>query len=264
MKRITTIALILFITVSCKKKIKHPDMVETFNIQSSNASASYEIKVALPVNYDKQNKKYSTIYVLDGEDNFNFVAHHSKELSNKYSKENALIVSIGYGNDRSFDYTPTKSNHNGGGAEQFFKFIEKELIPKMETDFSADTNRTGRAILGHSFGGLFCVYAFAKHNEVFGNYIILSPSIWYDNEIVLEYELENRANIKNEDQVVYLGIGELENSGRMQAPFEAFYQILNNNYSSIRLAKHSVQYMDHVGSRNPNIIKGLDLYFQNK
>lgn len=261
---ITTLALILLLAVSCKKKIKAPDAVETFTIQSTYASANYEIKVALPANFDKQNKKYSTIYVLDGEDNFNFVAHHSKESSKKYSKENSLVVSIGYGNDRSFDYTPTEGDHKGGGASKFLDFVEKELIPKMQSDFAADTTRMSRLVLGHSFGGLFEVYAFTKRNYVFGNYLMLSPSIWFDNEIVLEYELENRNSIKNNNPLVFLGIGQLENSGRMQAPFEAFFQILSKNYSSIQLMKNSVQDMDHMGSRNPNIIKGLDFYYQNK
>ena len=57
---------------------------------------------------------------------------------------------------------------------------------------------------------------------------------------------------------------QLENAGRMQAPFQAFYQRLNNDYSGIQLLKNSVPQMDHVGSKNPNIIKGLDFYFQNK
>ena len=69
---------------------------------------------------------------------------------------------------------------------------------------------------------------------------------------------------KNKKQLVFLGIGEAENAGRMQAPFEAFYQTLQNNYSDIKLAKNSEKNLDHLGSRNPNIEKGLKFYFQNR
>ena len=93
---------------------------------------------------------------------------------------------------------------------------------------------------------------------------MLSPSLWYDDEILLQYEQDNRSLINNKNQVVFLGIGQLENAGRMQAPFEAFYQRLNNYYSGISLQKNSVSQMDHVGSKNPNITKGLEFYFQNK
>ena len=264
MKKAITITLILLVAVSCKKKIKAPDSVQEFTIQSTSNSGAYNIKVALPESYGAQNKKYSTVYVLDGDENFNFVADQCKKLCSRYSKDNVLIVSIGYGHNRTLDYTPTNAPEGEGGAPGFMNFIKKELIPHMQLEFAADTNRSGRVILGHSFGGLFASYAFTNHNHVFGNYLMLSPSLWYDDEILLQYEQDNRSLINNKNQVVFLGIGQLENAGRMQAPFEAFYQRLNNYYSGISLQKNSVSQMDHVGSKNPNITKGLEFYFQNK
>ena len=260
---IIILALILIITGSCKKNISEPYSVQQFTIQSKSNSGSYDIKVALPDNYDV-NKKYATIYVLDGEDNFDFVACYSKKLSCKYYKNNVLVVSIGYGNNRTLDYTPTSASEGQGGGPSFMNFMQNELRPRMESDFSVDTNRSCRVILGHSFGGLLAAYAFTKYNSVFGNYLILSPSLWYDDEIILQYEQDNRSIINNKNQLVFMGIGQLENSGRMQAPFEAFYQRLNNYYSGIKLQKKSEKWLDHVGSKNPNIIKGLDFYFQNK
>ena len=53
---------------------------------------------------------------MDGEDNFNFVADQCKKLSSKYSKDNVIIVSIGYGHNRTLDYTPTKAPEGQGGA----------------------------------------------------------------------------------------------------------------------------------------------------
>lgn len=263
-KQLIPIALLALFAVSCTKEIPEPTSVEAFTIQSVSNSGVYDIKVALPENYDPQNNKYSTLYVLDADQDFSYVTHHSKELSEKYSKENVLVISIGYGHDRILDYTPTIAVEGEGGAPAFMDFISNELIPRMESDFAADTTRNSRVILGHSFGGLFAAYAFTNRNEVFGNYIMLSPSLWYDDEILLQYEQDHRAEISNNDQLVFLGIGQLENSGRMQAPFEAFYQRLNTYYSGISLMKNSVPQLDHVGSKNPNIVKGLDFYFQNK
>lgn len=263
MKRII-LTLIVLIAISCEKKIKTPDLIEQFPIKSTSNSGCYAIKIALPDNYDPKNKKYATIFVLDCDDNFNFVAYHSKRLSNLYFVENALVVGIGYGHDRTVDYTPTKADHNGGGAPGFMEFIKNELIPKLQTDFGADSSRNSRVIIGHSFGGLFGAYAFTKHNEVFGNYLMLSPSLWYDNEVILRYEQENREVIKTKEQLVFLGIGEQENSGRMQVPFEAFYKRLKNNYPGTTLLKNSVPQLDHVGSRNPNLEKALNFYFSNK
>jgi hypothetical protein len=174
-----------------------------------------------------------------------------------------VVVGIGYGNDRSLDYTPTEADEGGGGAEKFLLFIKNELIPKIETDYGADTLRKSRTILGHSFGGLCGSYAFTNHNKVFGNYLILSPSLWYDNEIMLKFEEENRNININSHQLVFLGLGELE-MGRMLAPFQAFYQRLLINYPDMLIRRQIEENLSHRGSENPNILEGLKFYFQNR
>jgi predicted alpha/beta superfamily hydrolase len=260
---IVPLTILLLLAMSCKKQITAPVSVQQFTIQSTSNPGTYDIKVALPENYDV-NKKYSTVYLLDGKDNFDFVAYHCKKMSDKYAKEHVIVVSIGYGHNRTMDYTPTSAPEGQGGAPAFMDFIQKQLIPRMESDFAVDTNRNGRMILGHSFGGLFAAYAFTKHNSVFGNYLMLSPSLWYDDEILFQYEQDNRESINKKKQLVFLGIGQLENAGRMQAPFQAFHSRLNSYYSNMKVLKNSVSQLDHVGSKNPNIIMGLDFYFQNK
>lgn len=256
-------ALTVFLLGSCSEEEFNPGLTRNFTIQASNGAA-YAIKVALPEDYHSSFEKYSTVYVLDGQENFDFVANHCKEIANRNSVQHVLVVSIGYGNDRSIDYTPTKVGSNTGGGAQFLDFIEKELIPRVEQDFRVDTTRSSRVILGHSYGGLFGACVFAVNNNLFGNYILLSPSIWFDNEASLLLEKQKRDINKDNPQLVFLGIGEAENSGRMQAPFEAFYQTLRDHYTDIKLSKNQEKNLDHVGSKNPNIIKGLNYYFKNR
>ena len=259
-------ALVMTILLgSCKEEEFNPSLTKEFTIESASNGATYTIKVGLPAKYHEQaSKKYSSIYVLDGEENFDFVAKHCKAISDQSFVSNVLVVSIGYGKDRSIDYTPTKISSVTGGGPEFLNFIEAQLIPKIEQDFRADTTRSSRVILGHSYGGLFGAFAFVTNNDLFGNYLLLSPSIWFDNEVSLLMEKQNRNDINKKHHLVFLGIGELENAGRMQAPFEAFYQVLSNNYTNSSLSKNIEKDLDHMGSRNPNIIKGLRYYFQNR
>ena len=256
--------LMVFLLGSCTKEEFISGETKEFTLKSAANSASYDIKVGLPANYNPTVERYATIYVLDGEEIFEFVANRCKEISDNYDLKNVLVVSIGYGKDRSIDYTPTKVSSVTGGAPEFLNFIETQLIPKMEQDYQADTARDSRIILGHSYGGLFGGYAFSVNNAVFGNYIMLSPSFWFDDLITLQMEKANRVINKARKQLVFMGIGEAENYGRMQAPFEAFYQGLRDNYSNTKLSKNIVKNLDHMGSRNPNIEKGLDYYFRNR
>jgi predicted alpha/beta superfamily hydrolase len=249
---------------SCKKEVFNPELTREFSLQSIANGATYDIKVGLPANYHPELQHYATIYVLDGEEDFDFVSNQCKEISEKYGVENALVVSIGYGRDRSIDYTPTKISSVTGGALDFLNFIETQLVPEMEANFNADTTRSSRAILGHSYGGLFVANVFCMDNKLFGNYLMLSPSLWFDDLVSLQMEKITREQNKSNNQLVFMGIGEAENAGRMQAPFEAFYQALRDHYTATKLAKNREHNLDHLGSKHPNIVKALNYYFQNR
>ncbi len=260
---ITTTLLLVMLLTSCEKEEIFNGATKSFSLQSDENGATYNMKVALPANYNPSTQKYATIYVLDGDENFDLVSNKCDEISTNNAVSNVLVVSIGYGNDRSVDYTPATDGTNTG-AHQFLDFIEMQLIPKMEQDYSAANYREGRVILGHSYGGLFGAYAFSARNELFGNYILLSPSLWYDNLAVLKLEKNNRETNKINPQLVFMGIGETENYGTMQAPFESFYQSLINNYPDIKIGKNRESDLDHMGSKNANIKKGLSFYFKNR
>lgn len=263
--RISSAGLLLSLLLnSCTKEVFTSGQTQEFSIQSNSNGATYGIKVGLPANYQPSLEKYATIYLLDGKEIFEYVANTCKEISDSRGTENVVVVSIGYGQDRSIDYTPTKVSSITGGAPEFLEFIKTQLIPKIEQEFQVDTARESRVILGHSYGGLFGGYAFAEDNAVFGNYILLSPSFWFDNLVTLKMENENRSANSAGKQLVFMGIGEAENSGRMQAPFEAFYQALDRNYVNIKLGRNREKDLDHMGSRKPNITKGLVYYFTNR
>ena len=261
----TSAIILLSLLGSCTKdELFTTGAVEVFTLESNATGASYEIRVALPANYNPSGEKYATIYVLDGKEIFGFVSNRCQEISDQYALKNVIVVSIGYGRNRSIDYTPTKMSSVTGGAPQFLNFIETQLIPKIEHDYQADTSRSSRVILGHSYGGLFGAYAFCVNNKVFGNYIMLSPSLWFDNYVPLQMEKDSRTINKLQKHLVFLGIGEREEGDRMLAPFDAFFQSLRNNYINIKLGKNIENNTAHMDSRNPNIIKGLIYYFLNR
>ena len=234
--------IVFFLYVSCEKETFNDALTKEFSIQSTSNGANYDIKVAIPQNFNPESQKYATIYVLDGKENFDFVAGECSRISSEIVGSNVLVVAIGYGNDRAVDYTPVEGGggavSGGGGAEQFLLFIQNDLVPRIENEYGADTIRISRTILGHSFGGLCGAYAFTNFNQLFGNYILLSPSLWYADEIVLRFEQEHRDLNKNSRQLMFLGMGEMENTGQMLAPFQAFYSILHDNYEDLIIKMH--------------------------
>src|SRR5690242_2231584 len=161
-----TLAIAAFIVLSlfgCKDERVNPERLNQFSLYSVTSNALYPIRVALPTDYDPAVNTYKTVYVLDSEENFGFVANRCEDLSSDLSVANVIVVGIGWGNSRNLDYTPTTTSPGTGGATQFMDFVSNQLIPEIEVRFQVDTTRNGRVILGHSFGGLLGVFAFTKY-----------------------------------------------------------------------------------------------------
>lgn len=224
----------------------------------------YDITVQLPENYSLSGKPYPTMYVLDAEQDDCFVAVNCNKISKELNTQNVIVIGIRYhnSNERDIDYTPTVTTYGKGGSFAFIKFIKEELIPKIQKEYNADTHRSKRVIIGHSFGGLFGAYAFTKHNEIFGNYLLLSPSLFYDNTVVLKYEQEERETIKLKSQLVFIGLGSSEN-GLLPAN-NLFYERLQKFYPQTQSVFVLVNGLGHMTSKNIGIVKALRYYFEHR
>lgn len=144
-----------------------------------------------------------------------------------------VIVAIGYPVDgpydplrRSWDLGPPPGQayppfHAGGppvhtgGAEAFLTFIEAELKPWVEARLPIDRER--QALFGHSFGGLFALYALFTRPRAFRRWIAASPAIYWEDTLIGRYR---RAFAPPEglDAQVLLSAGEYE--GDRLAPFQ--------------------------------------------
>ena len=255
---------ILFLLNSCNKTDIEPDQVKESSIHSTNTGTDYTIWVVLPNDYNAS-LKYETIYVLDGDAFYlrtEKIAKTTEKLSLKYNKQNAIVVGISSKNDRSRDFTPTVTSEGGGGSENYSKFIEFELIPKIESDYTVDTTAKSRVLIGHSFGGLVTGYFFTKHPNVFSNYLSLSPSFWYDNNIFFKYEKESRAENATKSNLVFVGCGELEESIVICA-IEWNYR-LTTFYPNCKHDFKILANRGHIPSALENAKTGLEFYYQNK
>jgi predicted alpha/beta superfamily hydrolase len=109
------------------------------------------------------------------------------------------MILIGITNtDRTRDLTPSNAliysdmpDNNfyktSGGGEKFTSFIEKELIPHVDSLYPTAPYRL---LIEHSFGGLFCVNTLLNHAELFNGYIVIDPSMDWDNMKLLKHSKE--------------------------------------------------------------------------
>lgn len=169
---------------------------------------------------------YPVLYVLDGNARFPLAVAGREALTLRGPMAGTapwLIVGVGYphtlrfnGAARSEDYTPEipggaavdPRGRPVGGAAAFLTFLERQLMPEIEGRFPVDASQ--RALLGHSYGGLFALYTALTRPELFRDYLAISPSLWWGDGLL--YTL---APTPGDSMVrVLLGAGDQERASR--------------------------------------------------
>lgn len=167
----------------------------SFTMHSSILKEEREIAIQLPKNYnnsDFESGNYPVLYVLDGDFNFQYVAAIERFGTKFLYRPFPEMIVVGIKNtDRTRDFTPSNTvveGKNGekrfvtsGGADNFIKFLEEELQPHINSKYRTNGYNV---LLGHSFGGLFSIYALLERPGLFQSYIVIDPSLWWDNKRV--------------------------------------------------------------------------------
>ena len=166
-------------------------------IHSAILNEEREVWVYIPNSnnlYAKQN--YPVIYLLDGDRHFYSVMGMIQQLSEaNWNMVLPQMIVVGITNtDRTRDLSPSHvsfdpysndslSLKTSGGAESFTSFLEKELIPHIDSLYPTAPYKM---LIGHSFGGLFVMNTLINHTDLFNSYIAIDPNMDWDNQKLLK------------------------------------------------------------------------------
>jgi predicted alpha/beta superfamily hydrolase len=198
-----------------------------FTIKSETLGEERTVIVRTPPGYERNNQRYPVLYLTDGDAH---VAHTGAtiEFLSRNGRMPELIVVAITNTDRTRDLTPTNASMRrpdgseikfptSGGADKFLKFIETELMPKIEKDYRTQPYRI---FAGHSFGGLFALHAFLTRPEAFNAYIAVSPSMHWDNNLLSRRAEEFFKDQKELNKTVFFTLA--NEGGDMRAGFDQF------------------------------------------
>ena len=184
-----------------------------FEISTFKMSANDEIYKIFTAKLKGQDEFKNVLFLLDANAQFNM-------LLNEFDATTApLIIGIGYDTDKSYevqkrtrDLTPKAEGEEfskGGGADAFYHFLTKNLVPLIDQKFNVQSSQ--KSLYGHSFGGLFTLYALLKNEGIFSNFFIASPSLWWgESEILKQNVSDGKFKEKLKAKFVFLSVGELE------------------------------------------------------
>ena len=219
-------ALFLVCLFACDLRAKPPQKIEQasgaayemFNVSDfilkSKSGEKYKIFIARRKNVARYDR---VVFMVDANAQVAMLLNSYAKIYANGAKQNAkavpklsktvLIVGIGYDSPlaydikrRTRDLTPAASGEeyaNGGGAGEFYDFVKDELFPLVEKKYS--TAKSDKIYFGHSFGGLFGIYALLRDDGIFDEFFIASPSLWWGESQLIRDALDEgklRSNLK--------------------------------------------------------------------
>ncbi|WP_312994336.1 alpha/beta hydrolase-fold protein [Chryseobacterium flavum] len=163
-----------------------------FLIESTILNQPRSIWVHLPEGYSSS-QTYPVLYLLDGDAHFKYVSQMTDYLSdydrNRIPKMIVVaIVNINRGKDLNIRHNISDGKEDSSsisvvdGAGRFLKFIDKEVIPEINSRFKTQPYRI---LMGHSLAGEFALYAKNTLPDLFQATILISPAILDENIVVM-------------------------------------------------------------------------------
>jgi len=220
MKRLFSFVILCFLVqtvlAQSKEAIRPFVIGEIRELDSKILGEKRILNIYLPEGYNPNDTiRYPVIYLLDGSADEDFIHVVGLIQFNTFPwiKRVPKSIVVGIANvDRKRDFTfPTTVEKDKtdfpttGGSEKFIRFLEEELLPFINSNYR--TNRA-RLLIGQSLGGLLATEILFSKPRLFDKYIIISPSLWWDNGSLLK----NDPDILKEDftspVMVYLGVGQ--------------------------------------------------------
>jgi predicted alpha/beta superfamily hydrolase len=184
----------------------------------------YALWVALPAGYAAHpQKRYPVVYVTDALYSFPLV----RSIRNLVGQQGVNIedfILVGLPpqegltskQSRSRDYTPSdpvrtpagyySDDVTYGGAAHYRDFLADHALPMIDARYRTDPAR--RVFAGHSYGALLGAYVLTTQPDMFGTYILSSPSLWFDQGLLPR--MQDAAVMPSQPIRVLLSVGGYE------------------------------------------------------
>ena len=239
-------------------------------IHSRVLNQDRQIYIHLPqLDSADMNKALPVLYLLDGENHFHILSAYIEYLRHWRVIPPIIIVGI-VSVDRVKDLTPVNSVINffgkvdsnyktSGGNEQFFNFIQQELMPYIKANYKTSPFQI---FAGHSFGGLTAINCMLMRPDMFDAYIAISPSLWFGNKYVLQLAEQKLPKLPMRNKYFFYSVG--NEDGTFRSDLLKFDKLVQQD--SLKTFKHEYKYYpyeDHMTEPIPAYYDALRFVYKN-
>ncbi len=205
--------------------------VKKLTLKSAVLGEDRIVLVRTPPGYETNKVSYPVLYMTDGDAHMGHTASTIEFLTRNGRMSDLIVVGV-TNTDRTRDLTPVKSTNKNlagelqfptsGGADNFLKFFETELIPEIEKQYRVQPYRI---LAGHSLGGLFAIHSMISKPGLFNSYVAVSPSLQWENGEELKRAEDFLKNQKELKVTLFVSIG--NEPGAIGESFDSFKDLLS-------------------------------------
>lgn len=255
---------------------------QVWTVPDPVSGRTYQIFVNLPAAYAQDtSRSYPVLYLTDSDYAFPVVRSITNRVrADGSALEDFILVGLSYSVgdspvfSRNRDYTPTPAGTSAtrrtgkfvhGEAEAYRIYLQSEVQPFVQKKFRTDTQR--RIFMGHSYGALFGAHVLLTEPIMFSDYILGSPSLWYDKRYTFTAEQQYAATNSDLPANVFMYVGSFEtvrNEPRygkeidMVGDMHEFAKRLKSrNYPGLTVATDVVHDEDHLTVFPSGFTRGL-------
>jgi len=266
MRKVILIVLIIINYHSIGQEKTAITIGESITITSEILKQDRSLNIYLPESFDAAStKKYDVIYLLDGgmDEDFLHISGLVQFANFSWISMIPETIVVGIVNvDRKHDLTYLSSNEldktefpTSGGSADFIQFITKELQPYIDKNYPVSDTKT---IIGQSLGGLLASEILIKHPSAFNNYIIVSPSIWWDDDSILKVEPVKLDGFKN----IHISVGK-EGPAMETGATRLHYNLLQAYKGTAAINYEYLKEQDHGDALHLSVYKAFQMFSKN-
>jgi len=256
------ISISLMVLFGCPKlyfaqhQIDYISLGKTIEFTSEVLNEKRDILIYTPAGYEESNRKYPTLYVTDGAENFFIATAIANFLSRSRQIPQMIVVGIPNVN-RNRDLSPSIINgtSNPGGGDVFLDFFEDELIPYLDKTYRTNNYRV---FFGHSLGGVFANYTLLTKPDLFNAFIAASPYLMYDNGYLIKEAESKLDNLSNYDRQLFITLG---NEPAYHESLNKFTSLLTEKATTLRWDYQIFNDEDHGSIPIISLLKGLEFIY---
>ncbi len=267
----------------------HPYALDNTDVVPIHANAlqrDYQLFVSLPDSYKTHpERRYPVVFVTDANYAFPLIRSIAKRIGDHgKALQEFILIGLSYADgdtpafSRNRDYTPSADQGDQtsdmpgraprlGEAEAYRRFIASEVFPLVAKSWRVDMQR--KTYIGHSYGALLGLQTLLTDPTMFENYILSSPSLWFDHKIMFAREKAYAAVHRDLPARVFMAIGSYETRSPshdarynhhidMRADLRAFEALLKSrDFPSLKIQSTVIDDEDHLTVFPAIVTRGL-------